>query len=543
LIRKKKKKIVLFAAIQENRQMGRIGYEELAMPVDENEFFKNATLKICGSLNLEEALHDCLLYVRQFIPDALHMSMHLYHWDEGMLETIVHTNRTVWPGEPIETTVSQQGRELVARQRSLRIRLVDRLGDYEAGREFAAKLGLLDLAAVIFDLVLNKTMLGVWAVESAKPLADEHVHLLSLLIKPCAIALTNNMRYREMRRLQELLADDNRYLREELHKISGEEIIGADGGLREVMKRVHQVAPLDTPALILGETGTGKEVIASAIHRLSQRRNGPFIKINCGAIPATLLDSELFGYEKGAFTGATVRKRGKIERAQGGTLFLDEIGELSAEAQVRLLRVLQEKEFDRVGGDETIKADVRIIAATHRDLPEMVHERQFRADLFFRLQIFPITLPPLRNRKEDIPALVAYFILKKVKEMKRQRIPTPSEDAMKRLLHYDWPGNIRELENVVERSLILDTGDQLFFWVIGSLKREEAMARRTETNTTLSQETLALDEVLKSHIRRVLDQCHGRIAGEKGAARLMDINPSTLRKKMCRLGIGRKTAG
>jgi len=511
------------------------------MPVDENEFFKNATLKICGTLDLEEAVHDCLQYVKEFIPDVLHMGMHIYHWDEGVLETVVHTDRATWPGASVKSKLSQQEQERIARRRWLGIRRIDRLGNHAIEAANAAKLGASDQAAVLLDLILNSTMLGVLSVSSNNPLADEYVHLLSLLVKPCAIALTNNMRYREMKRLQELLADDNRYLQEELYKVSGEKIVGADGGLKEVMRQVHQVAPLDTPALILGETGTGKEVIATAIHRLSSRRNGPFIKINCGAIPATLLDSELFGYEKGAFTGATARKRGRIERAHGGTLFLDEIGELSAEAQVRLLRVLQEKEFDRVGGNETIKADVRIIAATHRDLAKMMQEGQFRADLFFRLQIFPITLPPLRERKEDLPDLVAYFILKKAKEMKRRRIPTPTEDAMNRLLRYDWPGNIRELENTVERSMILDTGDQIFFWVIGALKREEAMARR-KSDIAPTQEMAALDEVVKNHIRKALDQCHGRIAGEKGAARLMHINPSTLRKKMRKLGIGRKTA-
>jgi len=514
------------------------------MPVFENEFFKNATLKICGSLNLEDALNDCLLYVREFIPDILHMGMHIYHWDGGILETVVYTNHAMWQGKPIKTKVSEKGQELVRQQRSLRIRRVDHIRDYEVAREFAAQLGILDVAMIAFDLVLNKTMLGAWSVESVRPLTDRDVHLLSLLVKPCAIALTNSMRYRELQHLQELLADHNRYLQEELRKTSGEKIIGVDRGLREVMSQVHQVAPLDTPTLLLGETGTGKEVIASAIHHRSPRRNGPFIKINCGAIPATLLDSELFGYEKGAFTGATVTKKGIIERAQGGTLFLDEIGELSAEAQVHLLRVLQEKEFDRVGGNETIKADVRIIAATHRDLTEMMREKQFRADLFFRLQIFPITLPPLRERKGDIPDLVAYFILKKAKEMKRRTIPIPTEDAMDRLLRYDWPGNIRELENTVERSMILDTGDQIFFWVIGALKREEAMARRAKNGESDKREPapgeLALDEVNKNHIRKVLDQCHGRIEGEKGAARLLHINPSTLRKKMRKLGIERK---
>jgi len=471
--------------------------------------------------------------------------MHIYHWNDGILETVVYTNRSVWPGEPIKMTINQHGRELVARQRSLRIRRIDRLRDYQLTAGISAKLGSSESAAVTFDLVLNKTMLGAWAVESTKPLIDEHIHLLSLLVRPCAIALTNSMRYRELRRLQELVADDNRYLQEELRKISGEEIVGADRGLREVMSQVHQVAPLDTPVLLLGETGSGKEVIASAVHRLSPRRNGPFIKLNCGAIPATLLDSELFGYEKGAFTGAMTKKRGRIERAQGGTLFLDEIGELSVEAQVRLLRVLQEKEFDRVGSGETIKADVRIIAATHRDLIQMMLEQRFRADLFFRLQVFPITLPPLRERKEDIPDLVTYFISKKAKEMKRRCIPTPTEDAMNRLLRYDWPGNIRELENTVERSMILDTGDRIFFWVIGALKREQAMERRVEDDGNgkegLVPKELALDDVNKNYIRKILDQCHGRIEGEKGAARLMNINPSTLRKRMRKLGISRKT--
>ena len=514
--------------------------KRVAMPVDENEFFKSATLKTCGSLNREEALHVFLSYLRKFIPDVLHMGMHIYHWNEGVLETVVYTNHTMWRGEPIKTMVSRRGQELVSQQRSLRIRRADHVRDYEVGRKFAAKFGTSDLAVVTFDLVINKTMLGTWSVESVRPLSDKHVRLLNLLVKPCAIALTNSMRHRELQRLQEHLADDNRYLQEELRKISGEEIVGADGGLREVMSQVYQVAPLDTPVLLLGETGTGKEVIANAIHRLSRRRNGPFIKVNCGAIPTTLLDSELFGYEKGAFTGATVRKRGRIERAQGGTLFLDEIGELSVEAQVRLLRVLQEKEFDRVGGSETIKADVRIIAATHRDLTQMMQEQRFRTDLFFRLQIFPIVLPSLRERKEDIPSLVTYFILKKATEMKRRHIPTPTEDAMKRLIGYDWPGNIRELENTVERSMILDTGSQIFFWVIGALKQEETTARRKQDSYP-GQETAALDEVIKTHIRKILDQCHGRIAGEKGAARLMNINPSTLRKKMRKLGISRKT--
>lgn len=511
------------------------------MPVDENEFFKNATLKICGGLELEKTLCDCLLYVQEFIPGAVCMGLHLYNREEGTLETVVYTDRAVWPGVPVKTKLSQRARELVERQRSLRIRCVERLGDYEVGAANAARLGASDHASVLLDLVLNNTMLGILSVESVKPLPSEHVHLLSLLVKPCAIAFTNSMRYREMKRLQEMLADENRYLQNELLEISGTEIIGGDQGLARVMAKVRQVASLDSPVLLLGETGTGKEVIANAIHRLSNRAHGPFIKVNCGAIPLTLLDSELFGYEKGAFTGATARRRGRIERANGGTLFLDEIGELPAEAQVRLLRVLQEKEFDRIGGEETVNVNVRVIAATNRDLGEMMRKRQFRPDLFFRLQIFPITLPPLRQRKEDIPSLITHFIEKKAREMQRRRVPTVAPGALSRLMRYDWPGNIRELENTVERSLILDNGNWLFFNEIATLQQDESMMPVPMAGGEEDYEILTLDEVIKSHIRKVINRCNGRIAGDKGAAKMMDINPSTLRNKIRKFGIGRKT--
>ena len=317
---------------------------------------------------------------------------------------------------------------------------------------------------------------------------------------------------------------------------NSKKVIGAEQGLKETMERVYQVSPLDSPVLLLGETGTGKEVIANAIHHFSPRRNGPFIRVNCGAIPSTLLDSELFGHEKGAFTGARSRKRGRIERAHGGTLFLDEIGELTAEAQVRLLRVLQEKEIDRVGGDETIKVNIRIIAATHRNLQKMLDEKTFRADLFFRLRIFPIDMPPLRTRKQDIPDLVQYFISRKCGDMNRNVIPSPTQDAMSRLMSYHWPGNIRELENAVERSLILDQGRHLFFKEIGAFDPTPSYPSEIVNHDSLKK-TMTLDEVMIEHIQRTLALCNGRVAGEKGAARLLNINPSTLRKRMKKLGI------
>jgi transcriptional regulator with GAF, ATPase, and Fis domain len=258
--------------------------------------------------------------------------------------------------------------------------------------------------------------------------------------------------------------------------------------------------------------------------------------VNCGAIPASLLDSELFGYEKGAFTGAVSRKRGRIERAQGGTLFLDEIGELPAEAQIRLLRVLQEKEIDRVGGSETIGVNIRVIAATHRNLEKMMADRQFRPDLFFRLQVFPIEIPPLRDRTPDIPDLVRHFIEKKSREMKRHQVPRVSSAVMDRLMAYQWPGNIRELENAVERSMILDRSGSLDFCEIGlspaSISRPMVPEKADFTPTGRS-----LDQVMADHIQAVLHQCKGRVEGDKGAAKVLAVHPSTLRKRMKKLNI------
>jgi transcriptional regulator with GAF, ATPase, and Fis domain len=519
------------------------------MGIDEKDFFREATLKLCSSLEIERALHQCLLYVRRFIP-AGQAGFHVYHRDEGIVETVAHATPAGGQASAMRIPLSARGRRQIEKQRLGRVRLIDRLGDDPITGPVADRLEAWDLSAVVMDLVLEKTMLGIFSVfnNGREHFSAEHVRLLSLLDKPCAIALTNSLRFRELKNLKELLADDNQYLKEELNKMTGEQVIGAGQGLKEVMGMVHQVAPLESPVLLLGETGTGKEVMANAIHNLSLRKEGPFIRVNCGAIPASLLDSELFGYEKGAFTGAVSRKRGRIERAQGGTLFLDEIGELSAQAQVRLLRVLQEKEIDRVGGSETVRVNIRIIAATHRNLDVMMEEQKFRADLFFRLRVFPIRIPPLRERAADIPALVRHFIQKKSREMKRLHIPGPCPDAMARLMAYHWPGNIRELENAVERSLILDRSNLLFFKEIGS---QESIA--TPLSASLNKDTepvsgrlhspeltevpLELDQVLIAHISHVLDLCKGRVEGEKGAAKLLNIHPSTLRKRMKKLNI------
>ena len=362
---------------------------------------------------------------------------------------------------------------------------------------------------------------------------DKDLHLIKLLRAPFTIALSNSKRYYELLELKNLLAEDNKYLKDELYKQKSDEIIGHDFGLNTVMQQVHQVAPLSSPVLLLGETGVGKEVIANAIHKLSKRKDAPMITVNCGAIPETLIDSELFGHEKGAFTGAIARKRGRFERANKGTIFLDEIGELPMEAQIRFLRVLQEKNFEPVGSDRIIKSDVRVIAATHRNLEKMIKDGRFRKDLYFRLKVFPIHIPPLKERKMDIPALVQHFILKKYKEMGLKNFPVLANNAIERLSSYDWPGNVRELENAVERALIISRGKPLRF---DDLIIPAAWSNAENLEISDRQPVL-LDELISRHIRNALNLTKGKVGGTGGAAELIGINPATLRHKMRKLGI------
>ena len=313
----------------------------------------------------------------------------------------------------------------------------------------------------------------------------------------------------------------------------GHEIVGAKFGLKQVMNRARQVAAMDSPVLILGETGTGKDMIANAIHNSSPRSSGPFVGINCGAIPDSLIDSELFGHEKGAFTGALSQKRGRFERANKGTIFLDEIGELPAAAQVRLLRVLQSREIERVGGVETISLDIRVIAATNRNLEEMVKNRKFREDLWYRLNVFPILVPPLRHRRSDIPSLAQHFIDRKAKELKIAATPTLAGGAIDSLMAYDWPGNVRELENVIERAMILHRGKPLRFDDLGlsPVKPDKG------ATGVPADEMMELNTLIKDHVQRVLQLTGGKIHGPGGAGEVLGVNPGTLRSKMKKLGI------
>jgi transcriptional regulator with GAF, ATPase, and Fis domain len=374
---------------------------------------------------------------------------------------------------------------------------------------------------------------AVLTTESANCYAAEHARLFQLLEDPFTIAFANALVHREVTRLRDRLADDNRYLHRELLRISGDEIVGADFGLREVMHKVQQVAPTDSQVLLTGETGVGKDVIANAIHLGSIRREGPFIPVNCGAIPGSLLDSELFGHEKGAFTGALSRKRGRFERADGGTILLDEIGEMPLEAQVRLLRVLQHREIERIGGTDRIPVDIRIITATNKDLEAMVTAGGFREDLWFRINVFPIDVPPLRDRRSDIPALVQHFIERKAAELKIGETPRLAPGAIDDLMAHDWPGNVRELENLVERAMILHHGGRLRFDDLST----SFPARTGGPPLEAGDENLDLDTVNRRHIQRVLGITGGKIHGPGGAGELLGVNPNTLRTRMKKLGI------
>ena len=365
-----------------------------------------------------------------------------------------------------------------------------------------------------------------------------HVALAASIVEPFAVALENDRRIHELARLREAALAENRALLTRLSRQSlVESIVGERGGLRGVMERVEQVARTDVPVLILGETGSGKEVIARAIHERSPRHAGPMVRVNCGAIPTELVDSELFGHERGSFTGAIATRLGWFERADGGTLLLDEVGELPLAAQVRLLRILQEGTLSRVGGARPIHVDVRIVAATHRDLHRMVAQGEFREDLWYRLSIFPMRLPPLRERLEDLPSLAAHFAAKAGERLGGVPL-VPSAADMRLLLEYPWPGNVRELAAVIERAAILGHGKRLdVVTALGAAPRPEA-ARPSEPSVpvaTVASQTL--DAIVVAHIERTLASTRGRIEGPHGAAAMLGINPHTLRAKMRKLSI------
>jgi len=333
---------------------------------------------------------------------------------------------------------------------------------------------------------------------------------------------------------QARLQAQNQYLKEEIKlEHNFDEIISRSKNFHKVLRQIEQVATTDATVLLLGESGTGKELLARAVHNISNRSKRTLVKVNCAALPAQLIESELFGHERGAFTGATERKIGRFELADGGTIFLDEVGELPIDLQPKLLRVLQEGEFERVGNPKTIKVNVRVVAATNRNLEQAIEKKEFREDLYYRLNVFPIYSPPLRERKEDIPLLVKFFCQKHAPKIGRQAVTTIPPKVMDALVAYDWPGNIRELENLIERALILSTGD--------TLEAGDWLPGKKSVSTISSNSSKTLEELEREHIIATLRKTNWRVSGEKGAAKILGLNPTTLEARMKKLGIRRES--
>jgi formate hydrogenlyase transcriptional activator len=411
----------------------------------------------------------------------------------------------------------------------------------------------------IIPLIAHDRTLGTLDIASRRDGAftEEDVQLLTHVARQIAIAVENALAYREISRLKDRLAQEKLYLEEEIRsEMNFDQIVGDSPGLRQVLGLVQTVAPSDSTVLLLGETGTGKELVARAIHDHSRRKNCTFVKLNCAAIPTGLFESELFGHEKGAFTGAISQKVGRLELADQGSLFLDEVGDVPLEIQPKLLRALQEREFERLGSTRTKKVDVRLVAATNRDLEGMIRTREFRSDLYYRLNVFPIRIPPLRERREDIPVLARYFAQKFAQQMEK-RIETIPSAAMKALMEWEWPGNVRELANFIERAVILTRGPSLDA-PLTELRRvcmdqgtqTPALQDRDEIARVVKETINALDDrkgvaeeyanKQREEIVRALTESKGRVGGDDGAAARLGTNRTTLISRMKKLGINAK---
>ena len=384
-------------------------------------------------------------------------------------------------------------------------------------------------------LISHDRALGVLGVArlSENPFTEADAELLTEVGKQVAIAVENALAYREIDALKNKLQEEKLYLQEEIRtEYNFQEIVGTSATLKRALQDVETVAPTDSTVLIFGETGTGKEPIARALHNLSGRREHTLVKVNCAAIPTGLLESEMFGHEKGAFTGAVEQRKGRFELAHRGTIFLDEVEEIPLELQPKLLRVLQEHEFERLGSGKTIRVDVRVVAATNADLAQMVAEKKFRSDLYYRLNVFPVSLPALRERTEDIPLLINFFAQKFAQQMKKPIKTIPSE-TMTQLTAYSWPGNIRELQNLIERAVILSRGSVLEV----PLAESKQSANGNPANQL--QGPTKLEAVEREHILKVLRETGWVIGGPTGAAARLGLNRTTLNHRMRKLGINR----
>jgi formate hydrogenlyase transcriptional activator len=484
---------------------------------------------VVSNLELREVLRSVSPSIRKtmrldgvalILPDTANDHLQLYAWDFPDGKAVLRQSMSTMLDGSLAGRVFRSGKPWV--------------GDIEEWNKSGIDNGAISEDGVeticLLPLIRCRNVLGVLCLVRMQKNAftDQDIDFLSQIASQVAIAIDNAFAYRRITELSDKLTQEKLYLEDEIrNELNFEEIIGNSDVLRQVLRQVEAVAPTNSTVLIQGETGSGKELIARAVHNLSQRRAHSFVKLNCAAIPTGLLESELFGHEKGAFTGAIVQRIGRFELASQGTMFLDEVSEIPVDLQPKLLRVLQEREFERLGNSRTLRTDARLIAATNRDLGMMVEDQRFRSDLFYRLNVFPIYVPPLRDRREDIPFLVRHFAQHFARNMTRE-IDTISTETMNVLVKYPWPGNIRELQNVIERAVILSKGRTLNVSLPG-LKMKPSDGDGMGT----------LEEIERKHILSVLEQTNWVFAGPNGAAARLGLKRPTLQFRMQKLGISR----
>ena len=519
--------------------------EELQRQNDRLQLLLNLTSRITSSLDLREVLRAIAANIRQVIqadlvtvslPDGASGQIRVFAMDFPHGKGLIKEDLLVAPSAAAKKAMDTLKPVVLDSQES---------DNCVSGRAEGIK------TQCIIPLVNRDRILGLLCPSrtTETPFVPEDVDFLSRASGQIAIAIENALAYHEISELKDKLAQEKLYLEEEIRSDSGfERIIGKSAALKRMLQLVETVAPSDSTVLLLGETGTGKELIARAIHDRGRRKDRTFVKLNCAAIPTGLLESEVFGHEKGAFTGAITQKIGRLELADQGTLFLDEVGDIPIEIQPKLLRALQEREFERLGSTHTRKVNVRLVAATNRNLEKMVADREFRSDLFYRLNVFPIRIPSLRERKEDIPLLVSYFVQKFAKQMQKQIESVPSA-VMKGLTAWEWPGNIRELENFIERAVILTRGKALEVPLTELRKTETEMAvdavvnkkraarKAFSSGPDINAGAEEYERKQREEIIQALTACKGRVGGTDGAAIRLGISRTTLIYRMRRLGI------
>jgi formate hydrogenlyase transcriptional activator len=515
------------------------------------ELLLNLTSKITSSLEIREVLRAIAANIREVIhADAVVVSLPDAASGKSRVIAVDFPHGKGAVKEEVTVALSPANKKAIDTLKPVVICTGEREELAAEAYEIVAAEGIK--AICLIPLVNRGRVLGTLSISrtTETPFVPEDVDFLSRASGQIAIAIENALAYREISELKDKLAQEKLYLEEEFRSEMGfEQIIGNSTALKHVLQQVETVATSDSTVLLLGETGTGKELIARAIHDQSRRKQRTLVKLNCAAIPTGLLESELFGHEKGAFTGAISQKIGRLELADQGTLFLDEVGDIPIEIQPKLLRALQEREFERLGSTLTRKVNVRLVAATNRDLETMIANKEFRSDLYYRLNVFPIRIPPLRERKEDIPLLVSHFVQKFAKEMQKpiEAIPTA---VMKGLRTWDWPGNIRELENFIERAVILTRSKSLeaplaelrktnteAFVHTDPREVKQVAGERTNSRSDKSSVADEYETKQRDQIIRALTACKGRVGGADGAAARLGMNRTTLLSRMKKFGI------